>query len=136
MSNKKQKGKSREGYFANYKTSKVWETNRERKLLRALELNPNNKQIELALKNIHYRRGTPKKSQWSHSAIATAKLFKLFVGKFDRNVTSPDPKIQAAAVRVRNENAFEQFKGPNFNQNSMFSLKERAHSQNGMRVWI
>lgn len=140
MSDKKIKGKSKTAYFARYTANKVYAENRRKKLERALKKHPNNKQIELALKNISYRRDAPKAEVWSHSDIATAKLFKKFTGKFHRGVlvnpsdTKSSEKFSADS-KTRNVNIFEHFKAPTFNQNSMFSLKERAHS-NGVRVWI
>jgi hypothetical protein len=136
MSTNKPKGKSKELYFATYKSSKKQESNRLLKLLRLQKQQPNNTQIALAIKDIHYRRGTPKVPVWSHNMISEAKVMKYFLGKFDKGLFSSDPKIVAAAQHTRNENIFSNNKPLNFNQNSMFSIKERAHSLNGMRVWI
>jgi hypothetical protein len=136
MSNKKPKGNSRESYFANYKSSKKYDANRLKKLLRLQKEQPNNQQIAKALDNIHYRRDTPKTEVWSHSMISDAKIFKYFTGKFNRGIYSTIPGTESAALRDRNENIFEHYKAPSLNQNSMYSLKERAHSSNGMRVWI
>lgn len=128
--------KMREAKYASYQTGKKQEANRKRKLLKLQKEQPNNEQITKALNDIHYRRGTPKVAYWSHSMIATAKLFKLFTGKFDKGVFSSDPKVNSAAIRTRNENKFNQFKMPEMKQASQFSLKERAHTKNGVRAWI
>jgi hypothetical protein len=140
MSTKTPKGKSRDLYFSKYATSKLYASNRQMKLERLLKQQPNNEQIKKALENINYRRATPKVPTWSHSDIATAKLFKYFTGKFDKGVLiklvdERSTNTYAAAVHTRNQNIFDHYKAPKFNQNSMFSLKERAHSNN-MRVWI
>jgi hypothetical protein len=128
--------KSREAKYAVYQSSKKQESNRKAKLLRLQKEQPNNLQIEAALKEIHYRRGTPKVPYWSHSMITTAKLVKQFTGKFDKGIFSADPKINSAAIRTRDENMFSQYKMPVMNQNSQFSIKERAHTGNGVRAWI
>ena len=74
----KSTSKSRQAYYALYKASNRWKTNRERKLLRALKRNPNNKQIEQALDNISYRRKTPGKvGAWSSTKRYEAQLTKL-----------------------------------------------------------
>jgi hypothetical protein len=127
--------KSREAKYASYQISKKQESNRKKKLLRLQKEQPNNLQIEQALKDIHYRRGTPKVPYWSHSMITTAKLVKKFTGKFDKGIFSADPKINSAAVRVRNENIFEHFSLPEMAKASQFSLKERAHTK-GSKVWM
>lgn len=141
MSNKTVKGKSKTGYFAKYTTSKLFETNRVKKLTKLLKEHPNNKQIANALKDIRNIRTTPKVETWSHSDIATAKLFKQFTGKFDKGVLLriSDQRAadsHAAAIRTRNQNMFDAYKAPKFTGHSMFALKERAHSGNGLRVWI
>lgn len=100
MSNKK-KSSGREAYAANYKSSKTWEKNRKRKLLRAQKAQPTNEQIRLALLDINYRRKTPGKPVWSHSMISMAKLFKEFSGRVDSDIFSPDEKKRAAALQSR-----------------------------------
>lgn len=71
--------KSSESYFSRYKTGKVYEQNRRRKLQKQLTLQPNNAdQINKALSNITWRRNAPKTPKWSHSAIAEIMLLKLF----------------------------------------------------------
>jgi hypothetical protein len=128
--------KNKEAYYARYASAKLQASNRKEKLLRLQKEQPNNKQIESALLDIHYRRHTPKVPYWSHSMIATAKLVKKFTGKFDKGIFSSDIKVNSAAIRTRNEEVFKQFKMPTMNKDSQFSIKERAHSQNGMRVWL
>jgi hypothetical protein len=134
MANKKA-SKSNEAYFARYKTNNVHAKNRARKLQKLQKEQPNNTQIDAALKDIRYKRRTPKAEVWSHSMIATAKLFKLFTGKVDKGLFHPDPLVQTAATKTRKAAIFDNYKAPVLNQNTMFSIKERAHS-NGVRAWI
>lgn len=128
--------KSQEAYYARYKSK--YSQNRERKLRRALKRNPNNIQIETALKNVSYRRHTPKTRVWSKSAISTAMLMKSFTGKFDKGIFSTDPKVSQAACATRNPNIFLSLKdmvvGP-MNAKRPFSIGARAHNPNGQVVW-
>lgn len=61
-----------------YQNTNRQATNRKRKLERLLKKFPNNLQLVEALKNIKYRRKTPKTTQWSHTSKSTAELFKKF----------------------------------------------------------
>ena len=79
-----------------------WEVNRKRKLERQLKLQPNNKQVELALQNIHRRRKTPTNREWSHSWRRTAQIIKLFTGRFDRNIMSSNPTVSSTALQKHN----------------------------------
>lgn len=92
--------KSKTAYFAQYKSNSKWAANRRRKLERQLKLHPNNaEQIQAALSNVAYRRGTPKNPQWSHTAIRTAQLFKKFTGRGSIDLFSANPKLQTAALQ-------------------------------------
>lgn len=91
--------KSQEGYYAKYKSSKTWETNRMVRLERALKKQPNNQQIKDALKSMVYRRKTPNTREWSASWIRIAKLFKEFEGRFDRNIMSANAKLATEALQ-------------------------------------
>lgn len=97
----KSKSKTAEGNASRYKSEKRQESNRKRKLEKQLKLQPTNEQVKLALKDIHYRRKTPTKQEWSASWIATAKLFKEFSGRFDRNIMSANPKVSQEALMVK-----------------------------------
>ena len=88
-----------------YKSSKRMEANRKIKLERQLKLQPNNENIPKALKDIGYRRKTPKVPTWSHSMIKTAKLFKQFGGRFDPKMLQADPKISQAALSEQSPRA-------------------------------
>ncbi len=70
--------KTRQNAYASYKSSQKWKQNRERKLLKLIKQHPNNLQLQKALDNISYRRGTPKAPRWSHSAKAKAQLLNEF----------------------------------------------------------
>lgn len=107
--------KSRQAYYSLYKASNRWKTNRERKLLRALKRNPNNKQIEQALNNISYRRKTPGKvGGWSSTRIMEAQLMRL--------ATNPGPsKPKTPVTKTRF---------------GMFSLAARAHNGRGSLLWM
>jgi hypothetical protein len=99
---------------------------------------PNNLQLPLALKNVAgYRRKTPKESYWSHQMIETAKLYKEFVGVFDRGMFNQKPEDQEAARRVRNNNLFLTSKKPTqqVRRISDFSMAARAHNGSGSLVW-
>lgn len=105
----KTRSKHQKELYASYKSSKRMESNRKRKLERALKKNPENEQIVQALKNIGYRRKTPTTSHWSHQKIAEVMLNKSF--KKASTIT-----IVPCAEK------------------QMFKLKERAHS-GGVKVW-
>lgn len=91
--------KTRENYFATYKSSSRWKSNRELKLLRELKRNPGNAaQIEAAIGNMVYRRQTPTTPQWSHTMIREAKLFKEFCGSAPIQCWSSNPKVREAAL--------------------------------------
>lgn len=124
--------KSQQAYYTLYKSSSRWAANRKKKLQAQLKLQPNNKNIEAALGNISYRRGTPKTQVWSHTAIRLAKLFKEFTGKASVDLISSNPKIQSAALQYFNPT--REFK--NLPQGKVsFSLGARAHDKHGNLVW-
>lgn len=79
--------------------SNQWEVNRKRKLEKQLKLQPNNEQVKQALQNIHRRRKTPTNREWSKSWIRVAKLFKMFAGRFDRDIMSSNQAVAAAALQ-------------------------------------
>lgn len=119
--------KSAEGYFAKYKTSGKEASNRLKKLERQLKLQPGNeKQILLAIKNIHHRRKTPVTPIWSASTRRTAQLIKEFTGKYDKQIYATDPKVSDAALKVRNNDKFAKYLLPKESKNSMFSMAQRA----------
>lgn len=102
--------KLQQGHYSSYKSSNRQAINRKAKLERALKAAPNNEQIVAALKNIGYRRGTPKSSQWSHTSKYHAQLAKSF--------TKGEPKVF-----------------PDFSAKDMDKLFTRAHDGQGALVW-
>lgn len=128
----KSRSKTAEQNAQVYKTSRRWETNRLKKLERALKKNPENKQIEEAMKALVYRRKNPKIKVWSHSARRQAELFKRFVGRVYVEMFSSNEKLSAAALMRANPHMKSAEKT---NQAEMFSLGARAHNGAGVRVW-
>ena len=121
----KTKSKSATSQSNNYKTNNRQAKNRKFKLEKQLKLQPNNKQIEMALKDIHYRRKTPKKREWSASWIRVAKIFKLFEGRFDRDIMSANPAISTAALQNRKEN-MQPSKTRSMSDKNFFSIAARV----------
>ncbi len=91
-------GKSKVAQAASYKLNKRWESNRLRRLTRTLKEQPNNEQIKAAMKGMVYRRKKPLKREWSASWVRIAKLFKLFCGRFDRDIMSSNEATAKAAL--------------------------------------
>lgn len=103
----KAKSKTADNYFAQYKTSKRWETNRKRKLAKVLKEQPTNQQVKDAMSGMVYRRKTPKTQQWSASAKRIAQMYKRFTGLFHRDILSGDPKLQLAATKLQSNRQFK-----------------------------
>ena len=92
--------KSKVAHYATYKSSKRWEANRTKRLERTAKEQPNNKQVEAALKaGLVYRRKDPKVRMWSASWIRIAKVFKEFTGSFDPHIMSSNPKVASEALQ-------------------------------------
>ena len=90
----KTSSKGKQTQYDLYKSKQTWKANRERKLLRALQRNPGNaKQIELAIKNITYRRKTPKSTIWNKTKIKTAQLIKQVCGSCPYDIFSSNQKL-------------------------------------------
>jgi hypothetical protein len=89
---------TRTNAYKQYQTSKRWETNRIKRLKRALKKNPENTQIETALKDVNYRRKTPKTHMWSKTNIRKAMLFKEFTGGFNKDIMSSNEKLVMPAL--------------------------------------
>ena len=90
--------KSREGYYSAYKASNKWKTNRERRLLKLMQEQPNNKDIPEALANLKYRRQIPKSRMWSKSTKRLAQLIKQFTGSCPHAVFSSNTKLAEATL--------------------------------------
>ena len=123
MSNKNT-GNSKSGQANSYQTLKRWETNRLKKLSRHIKKFPADLVAAAALNNIVYRRHTPKNSEWSHTQINIARLFKMFKGRVDRDIFSANEKVSAPALLV--PGPYTSSKQKSFNQNAMFQLGVRA----------
>ena len=121
----KSRSKTAEGASANYKASRRWESNRKRKLERVLKEQPENQQIKDALKSMVYRRKTPLTRKWSASWIATAKVFKMFTGKFDPNIMNSNEKVAGEAMRLSRKN--REYTPAVGRDKSMFSIMSRAN---------
>ena len=115
----------------NNKVSRT-EANRKRRLERQLKLQPNNKQVEAALKSTKSRRKASVKRVWSHSARALAQLFKEFSGSAPVALFSTNQKIQQDALMVRRDST--KYKVPEGKVN--FSLGARAHDSKGNLIWV
>jgi hypothetical protein len=127
----KSPSKSQQNYSALYKSSNRWQSNRKRKLLKQLKLQPDNEQIKLALENIKYRRKTPKTQEWSKTDIQIAKLFKEICGYVDTNIFSSNPKVQASALAAhKSKKQTKEITGK-----VSFTLGARAHDGRGNLIW-
>lgn len=110
--------------------------NREARLLRTLKAQPNNKQVEDALKTTRNRRQTPKNPEWTATTRAIARLWKEIEGRFDlkaykvwlSSIGKKDANYTAYPKQRETELAMEMPKRP-------FSLGERAKDQFGKYVW-
>ena len=105
--------------------SNRWEINRKRKLEKQLKLQPNNEQVKLALQNIHRRRKTPTNREWTKTWIRIAKLFKLFSGRFDRNMMSSNQAVAASAMQKPGKIAQQPQKLMQVSDKNFFSLAAR-----------
>lgn len=133
MAKGKTSSKSDQNYWSRYKSNKVWETNRKRKLGRHIKKHPNDKVAERAVQNIKYRRQTPKDPQWTPGNIHIAKLFKDFAGFVNRDMFNSNHKIQLEAL-----SSYNKPKGVlKVNQTSKvdFSIGARAHDRYGRATW-
>lgn len=115
----------------NNKVSRT-EANRKRRLERTLKVQPNNEQVQAALKSTKARRKASIKRVWSHSARALAQLFKQFSGSAPVTLFSTNQKIQQEALMVRRDST--NYKVPQGKVN--FSLGARAHDSKGNLVWV
>lgn len=121
--------KSQESRYSQYKANKTWEKNRMKRLLRAQKKQPNNKQIENALKGgFVYRRKTPTTTVWSSSWRRIAQIFKLFEGRFDPKLMSSNEKVAAEAMKQQSITSRELLREKNRvvqDTKDMFSIATR-----------
>ena len=120
----KTSSKSKTSQYANYKSSKRWEANRRRKLEKTLKSQPNNEQVKRALKNIHYRRRIPTTKMWSKTWINTAKIFKLFEGRFDPAIMSSNAEVAKTALQKNRKQ--RQYTSTNSDVKNPFSIAART----------
>lgn len=116
--------KSQTNYYALYKTTRKWEANRKRRLEKTLRAQPNNKQVQAALKSLVYRRRTPTNRVWSASWIRAAKIIKLFEGRFDPQIMSSNPDVARSALQKNSQN--KDFVLPPVTTKNYFSLEART----------
>lgn len=126
----KSRSKHQGNLYAQYKTEQRWAKNRRKKLEALAKVHPDNAQIKDALSNIKYRRRTPKSPHWSHSAIATAKLFKEFVGHFDTKELHKE-RVMFTGTPKENTSPEKVSKDPK----GFYSLASRAHDRQGVLIW-
>jgi hypothetical protein len=134
MAKGKTSSKSDQNYWSRYKSNKVWETNRKRKLNKHIKGHPGDQVAQKALGNIKYRRATPKDPQWTPGNIKIAKLFKQFAGFVNKDMFNSNHKIQLDALNTYNRPKA----GIRVNQSSRvdFSIGARAHDGHGRPAWI
>lgn len=125
----KTSGPSKKAQYAAYKSENRQAKNRKRKLLKTLKAQPNNLQVEAALKNITYRRCTPGVRVWSSTKRKVAGLFKEFTGLMDNDVFSNNVVIKSQSVnKLRGTKVVIAGKVTN-------KLGDRAHDKLGNLVW-
>lgn len=74
------------------------ESNRLARLLRTQKKQPNNKQIDAALKTTRMHRKAPVTPIWSASWRRTAQLMRQMTGRFDPACMSSNPEVARAAM--------------------------------------
>jgi hypothetical protein len=111
------------------------ESNRIKRLERTLRKQPNNKQVQAALKTTRMRRKTPTNPIWTSSWRRVARIMKEFTSKFDPKIMSSNKEVREAAMaaNILPENKVK-FKG-NVNTKSQFSISARAHDKFGNFTW-
>lgn len=114
----------------NHKAART-EANRKRRLERTLKAQPNNKQVELALKDTKSKRKAPAKRVWSHSARYMAQIFKQFCGSAPVALFSTNQKVQQEAMQTLRASNAKPVAGK-----VDFSIRARAHDTQGRLVWI
>lgn len=111
--------KNRQNTYAAYKASMKWKTNREAKLRKLIKQNPNNMELVAALKNVSYRRKTPKASFWSHSMKRTAEVLKQFCGRCPHAVFSSNKVVASDTLRNLSKDITRQAANTNYRSNIM-----------------
>jgi hypothetical protein len=109
------------------------ESNRLARLLRTQKKQPNNKQIDAALKTTRMHRKTPVNPVWNSTWRKTAQLMKQMTGRFDPACMSSNPEAARAAMAKPGPGtlAYKPLPLPN----RPFSFGARARNQYGVLVW-
>lgn len=118
-------GASKVGQASSYKTNRTWERNRIRRLKKLMIVYPNNQELQKAVGNVHYRRGTPKVPFWSASRRYQARLFKSFVGRVDMDMFSNNEKLSGPALFSKGPHSEHKYQ--TVPEKIMFQLGTRAH---------
>lgn len=79
------------------------EANRLARLLRTQKTQPNNKQIDQALKTTRIHRKTPVTPVWSASWRRVAQLIKQFEGRFNPQIMSSNGDLAKTALQNSRE---------------------------------
>ena len=116
--------KSQEAYYSKYKT--LYPENRKRKLQRVLKAQPENEQVKMALKDIHYRRKTPNTSMWSASNRRVAQMLREWTGYFDMAILNSNPKVASDALQKLPSRAPAVGVDNSIQSKHMFALKTRV----------
>ena len=107
------------------------EANRMARLLRTQKAQPNNKQVDAALKTTRMHRKTPVNPAWTSQWRMTAQLFKLFGGRFDPSIMSSN--VEAARAAMSKQSVYAAlYKAPQYPANA-FSIEARI--QGGAASW-
>jgi hypothetical protein len=107
------------------------EANRMARLLRTQKTQPNNKQIDAALKTTRMHRKTPVNPAWTSQWRMTAQLFKLFGGRFDPACMSSN--VETARNAMARQSVYAAItKAPQYPANA-FSIEARL--QGGAASW-
>jgi hypothetical protein len=126
--------KSQTQYYAVYKSTSRWASNRKRRLTKLMKAQPKNaEQIKQAIDNMVYRRKTPQSSIWSSTNIRIARILKQFCGKAPHECFSSNPQVQAAALQCPNPASRGQKRVPP--ERVSFSLGARAHDKYQNLIW-
>lgn len=109
------------------------EKNRMARLLRTQKRQPNNKQIDAALKTTRMHRKTPVNPVWTATWRRTAQLLKQVQGFFDPNSMSSNEQTARNAMSKPTKNPKRNDK--QYGTNGPFSLAERTKDKFGNYVW-
>lgn len=107
------------------------ESNRLARLLRTQKAQPNNKQIDAALKTTRMHRKAPVNPVWASSWRRTAQLFKLFGGRFDPTIMSSN--VEAARNAMSKQSIYAAIYTPLPYPTQPFSIGARI--QGGAASW-